>query len=325
MQRPLNPTSAYAPDAGLSAAAGTQDYGNGALPAEQPVPAVAARKGHSRAAQIAVIAKRPDFLVTWIAPWFVFTFLATFYTYGFMQLPSVCVILSVILLSVSFAFLLLRHRSHVWLPLGVTLFVATIAGSVVGLYIYDQVACYPAFYANSRPYADVVATQPAEAVADAGKIIFSDEAVVDTNRSVAFVSESGEVYCAAPVVTTGSSQHQVTIQFWAVGLSCCSALGDFKCDDAADASAHAGIRVFDNSGFFSDSRKDFYRRARLKAEATYDLVSTTNPMYVRWVAEADLDFLSSEYSVKALGSLLSTVMLYALASAALAFAVYQRK
>lgn len=333
MQQPLHP--AY----GAAAAAGPSGPDLSRSPVYYPdaggppppgpcgpaAPAVPARKGFARAAQIAVIAKRPDFLVTWIAPWFVFSFLVVFFAYAFMKLPSVCILVAVGLLLESLAFLLLRNKSHVWLPLGVTLLVATISGTCVGLFIYDQYACFPAFYANSRPYDNVVATQPAEAVADAGKIIFSTEAIVDTNRSVAFVSETGSIYCAAPVVTTGGTSAQLTVQFWAVGLSCCSSLGDFACDEATDPSAHGGVRVFDNSGFFTDSNKDFYIRARMKAEATYNLVSGTNPLYVRWVKEDNLDFLANDYSLKAIGSLLSVIMMYALASAALAFAVYQRK
>jgi len=241
------------------------------------------------------------------------------YSYSFMLLPSVCCLLSAAAASASLFLLAIRKRGHVWLPLGAGCLLASLAGSVAGLYIYDQYACFPAFYENSRIYTNVVPSQPSGAVADAGKITFSTETSVDTNHSVGFVSEQGQTYCVAPVRDKSNAG---LIEFWAVGMGCCDSLGGFACDQSTDTSARAGIRVFDNSGFFYDSRKDFYMKARKKAEAAFGFVSAELPMYVRWVREDNLDMLSDQYRTKAFGVVFLFLVFYLAASAGLAMATY---
>jgi len=278
--------------------------------------------GPSRLHQFAVVSKKPDFLITWLVPCFIFVANTLLFSYGFMQLPSLCLLISSVLLLASCIMFFIRSRGHIWLPLSVTLFIAVLASSFLGLYIYDQFAIFPAFYRNTRLYANVIASQPSAAVADAGKITFTAEASVDTNHSAAFVSESGFVYCIAPV-RDGSAMPQV--EFWAVGVQCCNAQGDFTCDQAQDPTAHAGIRVFDNSGWFSASRSDFYEHARWKAEAMHSLVSAPEPMYIRWVQESRLDMLSDFYRDRAIGNLCSFFMMYGVGSMALAFALYRER
>lgn len=269
--------------------------------------------------QFHLVVGKPDFQVSWLGPFGVYAFLSLMFAYGFMQVPSLCVLLAVLAATASVFLVVIRHRGHVWLPLGVGCLVATIAGGTTGLFVYDQYSCFPAFYTNSRIYTNVVPSQPSLAVADAGKITFTSETSVGTNHSVGYVSETGRTYCIAPV---GDQAETRLVQFWAVGVDCCGPLGDFVCDQAADSSALAGIRIFDNAGLFYDSNKDFYIKARRKAEAAYALVSAPEPMYVRWVREDNLDMLSNFYRDKAVSVLFFFFLVDIVVSAALAFAMY---
>mmetsp|Transcript_45056 Transcript_45056/g.96699 ORF Transcript_45056/g.96699 Transcript_45056/m.96699 type:complete len:320 (-) Transcript_45056:14-973(-) len=280
-------------------------------------------RGQPYLAQFAAIAKKPDFLVTWLLPWAIFTGNLLLYAYGFMQLPALCITLTVALCFGGLALVSMASKGHLWLPLGVTMLVATVTSVVAGLYIYDAFTCQPAFYRNARLYRNVVASEPAMAVADAGKLTFTNEASIDVNRSVAYISESGFVYCIAPI---RDNTVMPQVEFWAVGVGCCNnAMGDFACDAAGDPTAKAGIRIFDNSGWFQDSRKDFYRLARQKAEATYSMVSAPSPLYVRWVREDQLDMLSNFYTLRAVGNLLTFIFMYFVAAGILSFALYKER
>mmetsp|Transcript_112985 Transcript_112985/g.326452 ORF Transcript_112985/g.326452 Transcript_112985/m.326452 type:complete len:337 (+) Transcript_112985:82-1092(+) len=270
--------------------------------------------------QFAAITSQPDFVIVWLMPWAVFAFLVLLFENGFMNFPSACILLTALAASGSIFLLLIMHKGHVWLPLGTGCLLASLLGAVVGLYVYDQYACFPMFYANSRIYTNVVPSQPSGAVADAGKITFSSETAVDTNHSVGFMSEKGSTFCVAPVRDKSGS---TLIQFWAVGVDCCGSVGDFICDDAADANADAGIRVFDNNGFFYDSRKDFYIKARRKAEATYGLVSAEAPMYIHWVRQGSLDMLAQQYASKAASSTFCFLVVYLMGSGLFAYTTYR--
>lgn len=262
------------------------------------------------------------FLAIWVPQILVFTFLLIFYTYGFMALPSICVLLSAFCLMVAGSLTIFSKQANVLLPLSMMLPIAVIAGSIFGLYTYDVYAIYPMFYANARTYADVVPSQSSAAVSDAGKLIFSSSSYVDTSLSVGYVTERGNTYCAAPVV---DPSQQKQMQFWAVGINCCSEAGEFTCDSAEDKKATAGVVVFDNVGFFSSSSFDEYTKAKKKAEAYYGLFSTAYPTYVRWVTDDNLDMLSNEYRLKTFGALVAWFFLYGIISAGIAYLLYKPK
>eukprot|EP00930_Biecheleria_cincta_P034500 TRINITY_DN23841_c0_g4_i1.p1 TRINITY_DN23841_c0_g4~~TRINITY_DN23841_c0_g4_i1.p1 ORF type:complete len:320 (-),score=56.25 TRINITY_DN23841_c0_g4_i1:61-1020(-) len=276
-------------------------------------------------APVLQVLRRKEFWYLWTPQYIVFLALLFFYTYGFMSMPSICILSSVILMMSSGVLWVIKSEAKVLLPLSMILPIAVIAGSVGGLYIYDVYAVYPSFYENSRVYADVVPSQPSAAVADAGKLVFSGSSFVDRNHSTSYTTERGSIYCVAPVrdPTQGPK-----VEFWAVGIDCCSIEGstrDFTCDAAKNKDAHGGIVVFDNNNFFANSRFDEYTLARKKAEATFKLLSTPEPTYVRWVKEDNLDMLKHEYETKTVCTLLAWIFLYMLLSAGLVFAINRPK
>lgn len=235
------------------------------------------------------------FLVVWLVPSAIFIFLCFLYTFTMLAAPSVCVLASMFLSIGALILFFMRKRGPFFLPLALLSVLAIITGTFSGLYAFDQFAIFPSFYANSRLYTNVLPSQPSAAVADAGKIVFTSESYVDTQRSVSYVTERGGTYCAAPVRDSGNAPQ---IEFWAVGIDCCSD-GDFYCDASGENKAHAGIAVFDNIGIFAASRRDNYEKARRKAESMYAIESSKEPMYIRWVREDNLNMLSRQYTVKA--------------------------
>jgi len=235
------------------------------------------------------------FLILWLVPSSVFIFFCLLYTFAFLAVPSVCILASLLFGLGSLILLLARKRGPLFLPLAMASALAIGSGTFFGLYVFDQFSIFPSFYANSRLYTNVVPSQPSAAVADAGKLVFTRESFVDTQRSVSYVTERGYTYCAAPVRDSSNAKQ---IEFWAVGIGCCSD-GEFYCDASGERRARAGIAVFDNIGFFAASRRDNYEKARRKAESAYAIASSKDPMYIRWVREDNLDMLSRQYAAKA--------------------------
>eukprot|EP00411_Alexandrium_monilatum_P040932 CAMPEP_0175411062 /NCGR_PEP_ID=MMETSP0095-20121207/41930_1 /TAXON_ID=311494 /ORGANISM="Alexandrium monilatum, Strain CCMP3105" /LENGTH=278 /DNA_ID=CAMNT_0016710031 /DNA_START=9 /DNA_END=842 /DNA_ORIENTATION=- len=238
----------------------------------------------------------PSFLVAWLLPYVVFLLLCLLYAYSFISVPSICIILSVCFAIVGFLFITVRTKGPLFLPLAVGILVSVFTGTLFGLYTYDKYAVFPKFYANAQLYTNVVPSQPAAAVSDAGKIVFTTESYVSSAQSAGFLTESGYTYCAAPVIDNNPA---VMIEFWAVGMGCCDDTGRFWCDSAGDKSAHAGITVFDNNGFFDGSNFDVYQKAKEKAEATFKLISAQEPMFIRFVREDNLNMLSDYYNTRA--------------------------
>lgn len=267
---------------------------------------------------ISAALRQKNFWVLWAPQFSVFFFLLLFYTYGFMALPSVCVLLSVFFLSISCTLFMLRKQAGRYaLPVSMILPVAVLAGSVGGLYTYDVYAVYPMFYQNARIYTDVLPSQSSAAVADGGKLVFASGSYVDPSHSVGYVTERGSIYCVAPV--RDASSEILKVEFWAVGISCCSMQGNFTCDASQDKSALGGAIIFDNGGFFSHSNYWEFTQARHKAEATYGLYSPGAAKYVRWVSESNLDSVAMEFEWKTIATTSIWTFLYGGMSLGLAY------
>eukprot|EP00439_Symbiodinium_sp_Y106_P022459 s1649_g2.t1 len=80
---------------------------------------------------------------------------------------------------------------------------------------------------RSMTYENVVPSENSAIVADAGRVSFATEAFLDQRRSVGFAAEDGHTYCVAPVASRVSRAAEVN--FWAVGVDCCSLQGHFEC------------------------------------------------------------------------------------------------
>lgn len=185
------------------------------------------------------------------------------------------------------------QHSVYYTPSGIFGLAALVIGGCVGLYCYDSLGYFSVVYSGSRTYQNIVASSPPGSFADAGRIVFSNEAKIDQSNAVGFKAQDGTMYCAAPVRDVSQTGN---VGFWAVGWNCCELSGDFNCDAAKSSTAHGGIVVYDNPGFLYKSNKDWYDQARKKAEAQFDLISDDNVIYVRWVEQEDLSMLATYYT-----------------------------
>eukprot|EP00440_Ansanella_granifera_P075076 gb/GFBE01081476.1/.p1 GENE.gb/GFBE01081476.1/~~gb/GFBE01081476.1/.p1 ORF type:complete len:295 (+),score=50.75 gb/GFBE01081476.1/:1-885(+) len=141
---------------------------------------------------------------------------------------------------------------------------------------------YAAFYSkywashDSHAYANVLPSEAAAGYADAGKLIFAEEARIDVSRAMGY--KDGTVYCVAPILDDSDAGK---IQFWAVGQDCCGPRGSFSCDDAWDQKAHAGMVLPQRS------RQPQYALAVKQAEAAYGVKSASEPVFVSWVVDPE--------------------------------------
>lgn len=253
-------------------------------------------------------------------PFAVFLLIELLYTFGFLLVPAVCILATIFGLAGGILLICTQWRGALFAPLGISILAAVSVGTLLGLFFYDTYAIFPMFYANAAVYSNVVPHEPSAAVADAGKILFTLETSVDANHSVGYITEQGNTYCAAPVKDNSPLS---SVEFWAVGIGCCDELGGFTCDAWNDVNAHAGIVVFDNNGYFTNSRHDYYNLARLKAEAQWGLLSSPAPMFVRWVTQADLGMLENHYRLQLGIALTAASVLYLGVSCGLALLLHK--
>merc|ERR1719379_1338649 len=163
---------------------------------------------------------------------------------------------------------------------------ACMFGCLCGLYNYYTHMMQYWTYDENRAYSNVLPTEPAEAHADAGKIVFAHTSRVDTSRAVGF--KSGSTYCVAPILDDTQGDR---VEYWAAGVDCCPARGDFACDDAFNPKAKSGVVILDTTGGdtavsagettagFSmwKSKRDYYVKAVRLAEAHFSITSAEFP------------------------------------------------
>lgn len=171
-----------------------------------------------------------------------------------------------------------RQRLH----LSVLCLLALGLATTVGVLAYDGWLAYYWSCGHSRAYANVLPSEAAAGYADAGQLIFADEARVDASRGLGY--KDGAVFCVAPI--RDEAWGMGPVQFWAVGMNCCDARGGFLCDDAWDPKARAGVVVSQGEALGRDWRPE-YLFAIEQAEAAFELVSSPEAVLVRWVADPE--------------------------------------
>lgn len=255
-----------------------------------------------------------DFWIILLVPAIVFNIISVLYNFAFYAHWHWVITITIVGLLFCVVLIMLRSSNTRYLPLGVSCGASIVLGAFLGLYCYDTFGIFAQFYKHSRTYTNVVPSEPAASVADAGRLTFTEESHVKGPKSVGYAAPNGNRYCVAPI---GDSTDQQRIEFWAVGVNCCGWEADFSCDASQDETAHGGIVVFDNMGLFNPSNRDYYVMARKKAEAEFDLTSVEKPMYVRWVN--DLDKLANSYSTSANSFLGVTVVADLIVSAVFSY------
>mmetsp|Transcript_62321 Transcript_62321/g.166628 ORF Transcript_62321/g.166628 Transcript_62321/m.166628 type:complete len:318 (-) Transcript_62321:54-1007(-) len=158
-----------------------------------------------------------------------------------------------------------------------TVLAAIIVGIVVGKQNSAMLQPYDVM-SNMGIYFDVNPGAPEEhfQVEDAGRVFFVPGTHLDVSKSEGF--KSGSVYCVAPVTSTALKPGD-TVDFWAVGVDCCSGTApDFTCGDYANPKVYAGMQLMDNG------QRPYFRLAVQQAEAAYK-VRSPHPMFIHWMQD----------------------------------------
>jgi len=258
-------------------------------------------------------------------PWLMFTIVSVLFAFAYHHYYLVCwlVVLAWVMLSVIFMVLDSRQRmgGSWFLFLGMLCLFGVLFGTLTGSYNYWTHMFQYWSYDENRAYSNVLPTEPAEAHADAGKIVFSHTARVDTTRAVGY--KSGSVYCVAPILDDTQLDR---VEYWAAGIDCCPSRGDFNCDDSWNPKAKSGVVILDttagdaavSSGDTSvgfslwKSKRDYYVKAVREAEANFALTSAEHPLFVRWVGDPQM--IQDDYWRSGVGFLVATVCIYLLIS-----------
>jgi hypothetical protein len=227
-----------------------------------------------------------NYITMMFIPFIIFAGVLLFYVYMYHSFFHIAWLMSLCLVLFSavwiFSDLLTREGGQWYVFFGVLCLLASIAATLVGLYIYFEYTFQFYKLGGLRTYSNVLPSEPAASHADAGKIYFSPDAKVDITRAVGFKAQGG-VYCVAPIL---DDTEIARVNFWAVGRDCCNSRASFNCDEAWNGEAHAGAVVMDSGApQVSFNQMDFYWKAVKEAQALYDLASADPPIFVRWVLD----------------------------------------
>lgn len=253
-------------------------------------------------------------LFLFLLPWLMFSTIAILFTFANYHASGVVDMVVFICAALSLVFGVLGSKNYSFLSL--LCLVAVASGTFVGYVNYSWNMEPYWFYEGAREYHNVLASEPAAAHGDAGKIFFAEAAAIDSTKAVGW--KLGDVYCVAPIMDPYSGTR---VEYWAVGINCCTQRGEFSCDDAKveGAGAAKGGLVVQDRGVFAASPFDHYHHAVKTAEAAYDLVSSSEPLFVRWVK--DPEALQTEmFTIGTWGVVLAS-LLYGAINGGLAMAV----
>jgi len=225
-----------------------------------------------------------------IVPWLLFCF-----TYAVMSFDlhyknqglchllvglALLVVLAVGALAMSVFMKKVKHEPHEpnwYIFLFLTMLAAWALGMVLGnlnFWTYMQ----PYYdYKSLNTYSNVDPAQMrGQQLMDAGRVHFSDNAVLDLKRSMGF--KNLDTYCVAPITMGDDNGPQplASYDFWAVGLDCCSGnVADFTCGEYNNPAAHSGLRLL------QDDQRSFFRLAVQQAESAY-AIKAEHPLFFYW-------------------------------------------
>lgn len=276
---------------------------------------MALKSGRSQARKLGT----PQLIMLALGPWLVFVVYALLFTFPYHSLPRLIWGLVIVGTAVCCWCVYSGLETVATNPsrtfTGALSLFSIFQATLLGLIVYNW---FMVHYHNSHErdsYTSVSPTEEAAAYASAGKIVFVDEARVDSTKSLGFMDTY--VYCVAPIL--GDTNDIGSIQFWAAGRDCCGPRGNFVCDDAWNPKARSGVVIRDVSDFFEDSHGQ-YMKAIKQAEAAYELSSAENPLLVRWVV--DPDQLEFDYFGVSVGIIIVLCALWLLVASIETYIVY---
>lgn len=164
-----------------------------------------------------------------------------------------------------------------WWPVA-ALFGAVVLGFLAGSVNYNQFMLPYLHYKVNRQYTNLLPSEEPGGYSDAGAIYFSKDARLDTAKSAGY--QDWHTYCVAPVVGSNPSD---PVGFWAAGMNCCDSRHNFKCGQATDLTAQAGIRISESDP--AGKHLPQFKKAVAMAAETYGFEASEDPVMVYWVKD----------------------------------------
>mmetsp|Transcript_71061 Transcript_71061/g.169592 ORF Transcript_71061/g.169592 Transcript_71061/m.169592 type:complete len:406 (-) Transcript_71061:34-1251(-) len=205
-----------------------------------------------------------------------------------------CWLITITLMVVSATAIGMWYQGIRWGPvslvaLGSLCIIAIVLGTVLGQRGWDHHWRQYWWMNTGQQLVPTVAGTPSGARSDAATLAFGmadgsslDHSSVDSSRSVGF--KDTDLYCAAPILspsTAGSDFPRVN--FWAVGINCCTKSGIFDCDDSRLYDAMSAVVLLEGGFPCPSCNVEAFKKAVAKAESTHGLVSAPDALLVTWV------------------------------------------
>lgn len=226
------------------------------------------------------------------------------FAFGYV-LTVVVLVFSAILV---FGMILSKHS----LVHGVALLIVILVGTQIGRYNYYQNTYHYYAVKNHETYTNVQADADGGEFQDAGKLRFEDGTVLGTHKSIGFMI-NGKTYCAAPILTNvtniGNSM-PARVDFWAVGIDCCTESADFWCEGATDRQSQGGVVIHDTTETELKHGEDelhhsYSRAVRAAIDVNrWALPADSYPIMLRW--GPDLEVIQYSWMSHSFGIILLT-------------------
>lgn len=218
-----------------------------------------------------------------LVPWLFYAAVSAMFAFGYHMLSEVIwATFAILLVGAILSVMLSAGTKPLNMYLGILCVGAIVTGGCVGLTTYQLQLAHFWFLNDGHVYTNVLPSDPAAGYVDAGKLLFTEDSRVDTSKSLGY--QDGDTYCVAPILDDSDTGD---VEFWAAGVNCCASRGNFVCDDAFEPSARGGAVIRSVSALSSDVR-DKYALAVKQAEAAFEIASTPDPLFVRWVQDPQL-------------------------------------
>mmetsp|Transcript_3210 Transcript_3210/g.7553 ORF Transcript_3210/g.7553 Transcript_3210/m.7553 type:complete len:305 (+) Transcript_3210:105-1019(+) len=177
----------------------------------------------------------------------------------------------------------LSHKEPNWFFfLAILCSLAWLAGFAVGMYNWTTYM-RPYFEAESLAVVNNVDTRQSAGgqFLDMGALEFAPR--TDVNESLTMAYKDGDLYCVAPIVTSGgvNATPPLFYDFWAVGVNCCNPFQPklFACGEPNDDEVRGGFRLTDTS------LVPKYRKAIQMAQEEYHIISGKHPIFLHWTGD----------------------------------------
>eukprot|EP00930_Biecheleria_cincta_P068836 TRINITY_DN56662_c0_g1_i1.p1 TRINITY_DN56662_c0_g1~~TRINITY_DN56662_c0_g1_i1.p1 ORF type:complete len:445 (-),score=67.75 TRINITY_DN56662_c0_g1_i1:33-1367(-) len=178
----------------------------------------------------------------------------------------------------------IRWGSVSLLALGSLCLVAVILGTCLGRQGWSN-SWQEFWWMNiGQQLIESTAATPASARSDAASLSFHNDSTTSVDASRAAGFKDTDLFCVAPIMSPETAGAEFgRVNFWAVGINCCTKYGVFTCDNSREPGGAYGIVQLQGGYPCPSCNNDKFRKAVSKAEAMYGLVSAPDALFVRWV------------------------------------------